>query len=42
MDLGLGKHHLALKRMVHDFTEREIAPQVLELNEKGEFPYCII
>lgn len=42
MDLDLREHHLALKRMVRDFAEREIAPQVLELNEKGEFPYQII
>ncbi|MFQ6112214.1 MAG: acyl-CoA dehydrogenase family protein, partial [Nitrospinota bacterium] len=42
MDFDLEEHHVAIKRLVRDFAEKEIAPYTRELEEKGEFPYEIV
>ena len=38
MDFQLSDEQLQLKKMVRDFAEREIAPNVMKWDEPGEFP----
>ncbi|HKD84048.1 MAG TPA: acyl-CoA dehydrogenase [Terriglobales bacterium] len=38
MDFQLSDEQLQLKKMVHDFAEREIAPNVMKWDEPGTFP----
>ena len=41
MDLDLTEPQQDFKEMLHDFAEKEIAPQARELDDKAEFPYQI-
>ena len=38
MDFQLSDEQLQLKKMVREFAEREIAPNVMNWDEPGEFP----
>ena len=38
MDFQLSDEQLQLKKMVRDFAEREIAPNVMKWDEPGTFP----
>ena len=38
VDFQLSDEQLQLKKMVRDFAEREIAPNVMKWDEPGEFP----
>lgn len=42
MDLELTEQHLALRRLVRDFMEKEFAPLAQELDERSEFPVDIV
>ena len=42
MDFQLSEEQLQLKKMVRDFAEREIAPNVVKWDEPGEFPLATI
>lgn len=42
MDFELSEQHLALRRMVRDFAEKEIAPLAQKLDESGDFPYEVV
>ena len=39
MDFGLTREQEMLRNMVREFAESELAPNVLSLDEKGEFPF---
>ena len=38
VDFQLSDEQLQLKKMVRDFAEREVAPNVMKWDEPGEFP----
>ncbi len=42
MNFDLSEEHLALKRMVRDFAEQEVAPVAEALDEKEQFPYDLV
>ena len=42
MDFQLSEEQLQLRKMVRDFAEREIAPNVMKWDEPGEFPLATI
>jgi len=42
LDFQLSEEQLQLKKMVRDFAEREIAPNVMKWDEPGEFPLATI
>ena len=42
MDFQLSEEQLQLKKMVRDFAEREIAPNVMKWDEPGELPLATI
>ena len=42
MDFQLSEEQLQLKKMVREFAEREIAPNVMKWDEPGEFPLSTI
>ena len=42
MDFQLSEEQLQLKKMVREFAEREIAPNVMKWDEPGEFPLATI
>ena len=42
MDFQLNDEQLQLKKSVREFTEREIAPNVMKWDEEGEFPLSTI
>jgi alkylation response protein AidB-like acyl-CoA dehydrogenase len=42
LDFQLSDEQLQLKKMVRDFAEREIAPNVMKWDEPGEFPLATI
>ena len=42
MDFTLSRQHEMLRDMVRQFAETEIAPRVLELETKCEFPYDVV
>ena len=42
MDFQLSEEQLQLKKMVRDFAERDIAPNVMKWDEPGEFPLATI
>lgn len=42
MDLDLCEQHLALRKMIRNFMEREFAPIAQEADEKEEFPVDIV
>lgn len=42
MDFDLSYQQQALKQMVHDFAEKEVAPVAEELDRTGKFPYEIV
>jgi len=42
MNFDLSEEQVALKRMVREFAEKEIAPVAQHLDESGEFPYEIL
>lgn len=42
MDLDLTYEQLAIKQLVREFAEKEVAPVAQELDEREEFPYDIV
>lgn len=42
MNFDLGEERLALRQMVRDFAEQEVAPVADALDEKGKFPYDLV
>ncbi|MDP2953536.1 MAG: acyl-CoA dehydrogenase family protein, partial [Chloroflexota bacterium] len=42
MDFDLNEQQAALRTMVRDFAEKEIAPVAQELDDKEEFPYGLV
>jgi len=42
LDFQLSEEQLQLRKMVRDFAEREIAPNVMKWDEPGEFPLATI
>lgn len=42
MDFSLSREHELLRKAVREFAEQKIAPKVLELDEKGTFPYDFV
>lgn len=42
MDFALKEEHLMVKDMVRKFAEKEVAPRIKELDEKGEFDRSIL
>ncbi len=42
MNLDLTEQHLALRQMVRDFMEKEVAPIARELDDREEFPVHIV
>jgi butyryl-CoA dehydrogenase len=42
MDLDLSYEQLAVKQLVREFAEKEVAPVAQELDEREEFPYEIV
>lgn len=42
MDLELSEEHAALRATVEDFAQKEVAPVIGDLYERGEFPYEIV
>ncbi|MFH1626207.1 MAG: acyl-CoA dehydrogenase family protein [Pseudomonadota bacterium] len=42
MDFSFTRQQEMLTKMVREFAEKELAPNALSLDEKGEFPYDII
>jgi short-chain 2-methylacyl-CoA dehydrogenase len=42
MDLDLSEEHAALRATVEDFAQKEVAPVIGDLYERGEFPYEIV
>lgn len=42
MNLDLTEQHLALRQLVRDFMQKEVAPVAQELDERGEFPVDIV
>jgi short-chain 2-methylacyl-CoA dehydrogenase len=42
MDLDLSEEHAALRATVEDFAQKEVAPVIGNLYERGEFPYEIV
>jgi butyryl-CoA dehydrogenase len=38
MDFNLSREHEMLRNMVREFAEKELAPNALSMDEKGEFP----
>jgi len=42
MDFDLSREHELLRKAVREFAEQKITPKVLELDEKGPFPYDIV
>ena len=42
MDFNLTREHEILRDTVREFTQRELAPNALALDEKGEFIHDII
>jgi len=39
MDYGFSKEQEMLKKAARQFAETKVAPKVLEVDEKGEFPF---
>ena len=42
MDLELSEEHAALRATVEEFAQKEVAPVIGELYERGEFPYDLV
>ena len=42
MDFSFTRQEEMLRNMVREFAENELAPNALDLDEKGEFPYDLI
>ncbi|MBI2866187.1 MAG: acyl-CoA dehydrogenase family protein, partial [Chloroflexi bacterium] len=42
MDFELSEQHLALRAMVRDFAEKEIAPVAQHLDQSAQFPYDLV
>ncbi len=42
MDFQLSEEQLQLKKMVRDFAQREIAPNVMKWDEACEFPMDVV
>ncbi|MCL5263984.1 MAG: acyl-CoA dehydrogenase family protein [Chloroflexi bacterium] len=42
MNFDLSEEHLALKQLVRDFAESEVAPVAEQLDEQAQFPYDLV